>query len=117
MVVDPVAVPAAVMNALCDDLNTPQVIAELNGLLHAENSPGLKAQLLAAGAVLGLFENNPASWLGLDQDVSLFDDLLAERTQARKDKNFKRSDEIRDVLLAQGYVIEDTPQGPKLRKN
>ena len=116
MAAGPLDIPDTIINALCDDLNTPQVIAELNALLYAPNSPVLKGHLLAAGALLGVFKNDPAVWLGLDQDLSLFDDLLAERAQARKDKNFKRSDEIRDALLAQGYSIEDTPQGPKLRK-
>jgi cysteinyl-tRNA synthetase len=41
---------------------------------------------------------------------------LRERTEARKAKNFKRSDEIRDELAAKGYTIEDTIEGPKLRK-
>ena len=42
--------------------------------------------------------------------------LLEERQAARKAKDFKRSDSIRDELKAKGWVIEDTPKGPKLKK-
>lgn len=42
--------------------------------------------------------------------------LIEERQQARKDKNYKRSDEIRDYLKAKGIVLEDTPQGVRWKK-
>ncbi|WP_172188979.1 cysteine--tRNA ligase [Lentilactobacillus kribbianus] len=42
--------------------------------------------------------------------------LIAERNQARKDKNFIRSDEIREQLKAEGIILEDTPQGTRFRK-
>jgi len=42
--------------------------------------------------------------------------LLEERQAARKAKDFKRSDAIRDELKAKGWVIEDTPKGPRLKK-
>src|SRR5699024_5452377 len=44
----------------------------------------------------------------LDEEVQA---LIEERTQARKDKNFSRSDEIRDYLKEQGIILDDTPQG------
>ena len=40
----------------------------------------------------------------------------AQRVAARKAKNFARSDAIRDELKSKGWVIEDTPKGPKLKK-
>ncbi|MEO1769294.1 cysteine--tRNA ligase [Candidatus Enterococcus ferrettii] len=49
----------------------------------------------------------------LDEEV---DQLIAERNQARKDKNFARSDEIRDQLKDQGIILEDTPQGTRWRR-
>ncbi|EOH95313.1 cysteine--tRNA ligase [Enterococcus pallens] len=49
----------------------------------------------------------------LDEEV---DQLIAERNQARKDKNFARSDEIRDLLKDQGIILEDTPQGTRWRR-
>ena len=51
-----------------------------------------------------------------DEDAEI-DALVAERAEARKAKNFKRSDEIRDMLAAKGIVIEDTPQGPRWKRN
>ena len=44
------------------------------------------------------------------------DALMAEREQARAEKDWARADEIRDQLLAQGIVIEDTPTGPRWRR-
>jgi cysteinyl-tRNA synthetase len=57
--------------------------------------------------VLGILKRENAT---LDSDVEA---LIAERQQARKDKNFKRADEIRDQLKAEGIILEDTPQGIK----
>ena len=42
--------------------------------------------------------------------------MLEERQAARKARDFKRSDELRDLIKAAGWVIVDTPQGPKLKK-
>ena len=42
--------------------------------------------------------------------------LLAARQAARKAKDFKRADAVRDELKAKGWAIEDTPKGPKLKK-
>jgi cysteinyl-tRNA synthetase len=107
--------PEGVMAALCDDLNTPQALAALNGLLKEENSAALKGQLLAAGALLGILQQPPAQWLGYEepagQDTHPARALQQERDQARKDKNFKRADEIRDELLAMDITVEDMPDG------
>lgn len=43
-------------------------------------------------------------------------DLAHERIQARKEKNWARADEIRDEITAKGYVVEDSPEGPKVKK-
>lgn len=109
-------VPAGVMAALCDDLNTPQVIAELNVLVKNDDIAGLKA----AGNLLGILQQDPAQWFAVDTgdvDVGAVETLLAERTQAKKDKNFKRADDIRAELIDMGIVIEDTPAGPTWRKS
>lgn len=49
----------------------------------------------------------------IPQEIQL---LLEQRIQARKAKDFKRSDQIRDELKAKGWVVEDSPKGPKLKK-
>ncbi|MGQ0527357.1 MAG: cysteine--tRNA ligase [Alphaproteobacteria bacterium] len=114
-------IPPGVFEALCDDLNTPQAIAELNALLKEDNSPELKGRLLACGKLLGLFGVNAKTWLGYggagDAESAGIDALLAERQQARKDKNFARADEIRKDLDGRGLIIEDTPEGPKWRRS
>ena len=49
----------------------------------------------------------------LDQEI---EDLIAERQAARKDKNFARADEIREILLEKGIVLEDTREGVKWKR-
>jgi cysteinyl-tRNA synthetase len=115
-------VPADIMAALCDDLNTPLAISRLQALLKQEEDPALlKGQILAAGDLLNLLQNDPAQWLGYGQaagtlDPQTIEDRLARREQARRDKDFATADAIRDELSAQGIQIEDTPQGPKWRR-
>jgi cysteinyl-tRNA synthetase len=111
------SVPAGVMEALCDDLNTPLAMAELSALLKSENSPALKGALIAAGDLLGILQHDPQEWLGFGGgEISDYDALLAERAEAKAAKNFARADEIRDELAAQGIEILDTPEGAKWRK-
>ena len=47
-----------------------------------------------------------------DPEAAEIDALVAERTQAKKDKNFARADEIRDILTKKGIIVTDTPNGP-----
>lgn len=49
----------------------------------------------------------------LDQEI---EDLIAERQVARKDKNFARADEIREILLEKGIILEDTREGVKWKR-
>jgi cysteinyl-tRNA synthetase len=94
--------------ALCDDLNTPLAISKL----MATRDEDLKT----SGAILNLLQQDPEVWFGRGGDTSDIDALLLERTEAKKAKNFKRADEIRDQLMADGIVIEDTHEGPKWRR-
>lgn len=61
--------------------------------------------------VTGLFAGS-----GADEVPAEVLDLVNQRQQARRDKNFARSDEIRDALAAQGWVLEDTPSGPRVKR-
>ncbi len=118
------AVPESVLEALCDDLNTPKAIAALNELARVAaetGTPESQANLLAAGELLGILQEDPAIWLGYGQsgadvDPEDIERLLQERQDARAAKNFARADEIRDELLAKDITIEDTAGGPKWRK-
>ena len=56
---------------------------------------------------------------GKENDVLLDEDiekLIEERNEARKNKNFARADEIRDMLKEQNIILEDTPQGVRFRR-
>ena len=102
------------IDALADDLNTPLAVARLHALAPGSS----KNQLLQMGKLVGILQQDPDIWLGYksDEDTGWIDDLLVERTEAKKAKNFARADEIRTELSAKGIAIEDTAQGPVWRK-
>ena len=107
------------INALADDLNTSLAFSRLHTIVSNEKDKStLKSQLKFMGNMLGILQEDPDTWLGykVEGDTQWIKDLLVERTEAKKAKNFKRADEIRDELTLKGIVIEDTPQGPKWRK-
>jgi cysteinyl-tRNA synthetase len=97
----------AVLAALAADLNTPEAMALLHEQASALNraSPGerpaLAARLLASAALLGLLEQEPERWFQGGGDGAI-DALVEARWQARKSRNFKEADRIRDELAAQG---------------
>jgi len=73
--------------------------------------------LYAMGDIMGLLQKDPAAWLGYGESGNdEIEALLEERQNAKAAKDFARADEIRDQLAEMGYAIEDTPEGPKLRK-
>jgi len=113
----PVSVEAEA--ALCDDLNTPAVLAELARLAgearkaeSLEDKRRLKAQLLATGSIMGLLQADPQAWFGQGgDDDARIQSLVDERSAAKKARDFARSDAIRDQLAAEGVVLEDTAGG------
>ena len=117
----------AFYQALEDDLNTPVAIAEIHGLakqLHkasAGEKPVLKARILAAGNLLGILEQDPQAWLqgGVSDDVISAGDvevLIAARQEAKLARDYARADEIRQELLDQGVVLEDSREGTQWRR-
>ena len=109
--------------AISADLATPTILATLQDALrdHALSEEGLRAVVAAADALLGLRLSDlelrevegrrSASDLSEDE-VGHIERLVAERTQARKEKNWPRADEIRDELDKLGVQVTDTPSGP-----
>jgi len=112
------AVPAAVMDALCDDLNTPLAIAALHPLADAamQGDQDAASSLLAAGKMLGLFNVTPAEWFQSGVDAGAIEKLIEERLSARKSRDFTRADAIRAQLAADGITLEDGPGGTTWRK-
>jgi cysteinyl-tRNA synthetase len=114
------------MGALMDDLNTPDALAELNSeakrLANAKDASGARqsaGKLLAAGELIGLFQQDPGEWLAGDTgdlDDALIDQLITERNEARKQRNFARADEIRDQLEDMGIILEDAADGTRWRR-
>jgi cysteinyl-tRNA synthetase len=108
-------------DAMDDDFDTPAALAFVFELVRDANTARADgrrddaAQLVATvrelWSVLGF--RVAADAVELDTDIAM---LVAERDAARAAKDFARSDQIRDDLLAQGIVLEDTPQGTVWRK-
>ena len=115
--------PKNVLEALCDDLNTSKALAEVNNIAKklslAENLDEkikYKTRLLASANVLGILQHSPKKWLGIGQIQDNFEsqqieDLINQRNEARKNKDFKTADKIRNKLTDLGIEIEDTPNG------
>jgi cysteinyl-tRNA synthetase len=100
-------VPEPVLEALCDDLNTPLAIARLHPLADAAlaGDATAAAGLAAAGGVLGLLQQQPAVWFH-----------GGARQAARKNRDFARADAIRKELEGMGIVLEDGPRGTIWRR-
>jgi cysteinyl-tRNA synthetase len=128
--------------AMDDDFNTPEALAvlfDLAGEVNRSRDPAQAGLLKALGAVLGLLERDPDDFLkgrpaiinavpgiavasGLTAEITTgipeerIQTLIDERLNARKAKDFKRADAIRDELRASGIVLEDTSQGTTWRR-
>jgi len=100
---------AGVVEALSDDLNTPLALTRLMAL----DDPGA---LKASAALLGLLQSSADEWFKGGADESAIEARIAERTEAKKNRDFATSDRIRDELKAEGIVLEDGPGGTTWRR-
>lgn len=120
------AIPESVEAALCDDLNTPMVLAELARLAgetrkaeSSEEKQRLKSELLSAGLSLGLLQQDPAAWFARGGDADedgRIQSLIDERIAAKKSRDFARADAIRQQLADEGVILEDTAQGVRWKR-
>jgi cysteinyl-tRNA synthetase len=116
----PAEVPPPVMEALCDDMNTPLALSAMHALADRALAGDFEAArgLRASGQVLGLLQQDAQSWFrGGADDVGVIEAAIAERLAARKARDFARADAIRAEWLARGIVFEDGPKGTTWRRS
>lgn len=105
-----------------DDFNTADAISAVFELVRFANAnvtqqstkayvEAVYRELLKLADILGLILEKEKEILAEDVEK-----LIEERQAARKAKDFARADEIRDTLLAQGIILEDTREGVKWKK-
>lgn len=107
--------------ALDDDLNTSAAFAALFEAVKAINKIRLENPLGKAGAeaALAFLDKTDEVMAVAEKDEDFpqrAKELAIERTEARKAKNWARADEIRNELAAMGLTVEDTKEGPRLKK-
>ncbi len=123
------------LSSMEGDLNTPAALAALFGLVREINSlldtpgngkkldqlKGLYISLLSAAQILGILNSTPQEFfLSLRGDQGQIEEreielLIEERAAARKAKDYKRADQIRDLLKSKGVILQDTPEGTTWR--
>ena len=116
--------------ALLDDLNTPVAISELYRLakeMHGANGEAkaqLHSQLMGLAGLMGLLQQNPEQWFkqargGDAESISEaeIEAAIVRRQQAKADKDYAGADQVREDLLAQGIVLEDSREGTTWRRS
>ncbi|MEM1151993.1 MAG: cysteine--tRNA ligase [Pseudomonadota bacterium] len=114
--------------ALCDDINTPNALAELARLSTEANTAAdqkdpaamarARANLLDAGDLLGLLQSTPEEWeqRGDAGDKARIDALVEARVAARTNKDWAEADRIREALAAEGIEVMDGAGGSTWRR-
>ena len=123
-----IVVPQSIIDAISDDLNTPQALAALSDLVKNANKAQSDAEkakafgeLKGAGQILGILQLSPQEWFAEnvaphdDAQSTKIDALVAERTKVRAEKNWARADEIRNELNALGVEVKDSADGATWR--
>jgi cysteinyl-tRNA synthetase len=106
----------AFKSAMDNDFGTPEAVAVLFDLATEVNktrSSELAGLLRGLGGCLGLLQAEPGRFLqaGAGLDAAAIDALIAQRAQAKAERNFADADRLRQELLSQGIVLKDAPSG------
>lgn len=112
-------IASEVDEAMHDDLNTPKALALVLELCRQLNSAMDTTELINANRHIEFFDTFYQLFGLCNEALEISDTLQAlldERSQARADKNFHRSDELRDEFLRLGFVVEDTSTGQRLKR-
>ncbi|HZV62820.1 MAG TPA: cysteine--tRNA ligase [Methylophilaceae bacterium] len=111
--------------AMDDDFNTPEAMAVLFDLaneLNKTHATEVAALLKGLGGVLGILQREPEAFLQSGQPSTegyvpeQIEQLITQRLEARRSKNFAEADRIRQELHDNGIVLEDSPQGTIWRR-
>lgn len=102
-----------------DDFNTPialSILFQLSREINKTKSPTLAATLKHLAAMLGFLQESPEAFLQTGTaDTDAISQLVAERFEARLQRDWAKADAIRNQLLAQGVEVEDGPEGSTWR--
>jgi cysteinyl-tRNA synthetase len=109
--VEAAEVPAQVLSAVADDINTAGAIAELHKLASAGDAAGLKA----GAALLGLLSDDLGGWDAVSFDLSALETRLAEvRASAMETKDFSEVDRLKTALIEAGVEVRMSKAGVEL---
>lgn len=117
------------VTAMDDDFNTREALAAMYDLVRDINTQAktddararqLVAELKAMAGIFGILDADPEAFLQGggegDLDAAQIEALIVERADAKKNRDFARADQIREELLAQGVVLEDSREGTTWRR-
>ncbi|QCE35522.1 cysteine--tRNA ligase [Acetobacteraceae bacterium] len=111
------------IESLRNDLNTADLIRNLHLLTDQiqqqdKNSLSAAKRLYKTGHFVGLFQTSPQDWFqsGDDEEKKRIESLIQKRQNAKKVRDFRTADKIRDDLFSQGIILEDKAQGTIWRK-